>query len=198
MSHNNFDINTLPQANLLVPAMPGLIGPSTYAPIAPTLYQYTSPSPHTNGAVRKRKRKPRLFTKDIENLLFAMGDRPALTDATVAALEDVLTEYLVELCHKFQAYAHTQGRTRVKMNDLVFALRNDPLKLARLEYIVDQNDRIQRAKKMFEAKTGNFSENGDKGKKGFADLDDDDDEDDDERQLDAKGKKRKVPGNVGF
>lgn len=179
------------------PLMMGLTAPSAYPPIAPTQYQYTSPSPHTTLlAVRKRKRKPRLFTKDIENLLFAMGDRPALTDATVAALEDILTEYLVELCHRFQAYAHTQGRTRVKMNDLVFALRNDPLKLARLEYIVEQNDRIQRAKKMFEAKTGNFNENGDKGKKGFADLDDDDDDDDEDRPADPKGKKRKATGNV--
>lgn len=148
---------------------------------------------------RKRKRKPRLFAKDVENLLFALGDMPALTDGTVAALEDVLVEYLVDLCHKFQGYAHSQGRTRVKMNDLVFALRNDPLKLARLQYIVEQNDRIQRAKKMFEAKTGNFNENGgisaDRKTRMDQDSDDDmDDVDDDEevvRPIDTKKKKRK-------
>lgn len=144
---------------------------------------------------RKRKRKPRLFSKDIENLLFALGDRPALTDGTIAALEDVLIEYLVDLCHKFQSYAHTQGRTRVKMNDVVFALRNDPLKLARLEYIVEQNDRIQRAKKMFEAKTGSFAEIGG-DKKGREDqdsdddLDDGDDEEDSGRTTETKKKKK--------
>ncbi|ABN67573.2 TFIID subunit, partial [Scheffersomyces stipitis CBS 6054] len=101
----------------------------------------------------RRKRKQRLFQKDIENLLFAMGDRPVSTDMSVLALEEILVEYLSDLCHSTMAYSRSQGRSRIKMNDLAFALRNDPLKLARFQYTIEQSYRIEKAKKMFEENT---------------------------------------------
>ncbi|ODV79113.1 TFIID-18kDa-domain-containing protein, partial [Suhomyces tanzawaensis NRRL Y-17324] len=126
----------------------------------------------------RRKKFQGLFLRDIEYLLYALGDRPVSSDATVLCLDDIMVEFLVDLCHEVMGYSKSQGRSRVKMNDLVFAFRNDPLKLARFEYINKQNYRIQKAKKMFEEKTGNFDEEG--GGLGGGGMEDNSDEDDDD------------------
>ncbi|CAK7909240.1 transcription initiation factor TFIID subunit 13 [[Candida] anglica] len=97
----------------------------------------------------KRRRKQRLFTKDIEQLLFSLGDPSYGLEPTVNALEEVLTEFLTDLCHNTSVYARAHGRNKVKMDDFPFALRNDPLKLARIEYIIKQSQRIEKAKKMY-------------------------------------------------
>lgn len=117
-----------------------------------------------------------------------MGDQPILSDATVAALEDILQEYLMDLCHQTLAYAKAQGRSRIKMTDLAFAIRNDPLKLARYEYINETTFRIDRAKKMVD----------DLDKQGYLSDDDDDDDDDEnsKNQKEKKKRKNKVTGNV--
>ena len=159
-----------------------------------TTYMHTLP-PVTNP--KRRKRKQRLFQKDIENLLFAMGDRPVLTDMLVLALEEILVEYLLDLCHLTMAYSRSQGRSRIKMNDLAFALRNDPLKLARFQYTIEQSYRIEKAKKMFE-------ENTDAVGASVGNQDSDEEEDDEEQEKktikkETRGrKKRKVVGNVMF
>lgn len=108
-----------------------------------------------------------------------------------------MVEYLVDLSSKILTFAKSQGRSRIKMNDLAFALRNDPLKLARFQYIIEQNHRIERAKKLFEDKTGNFNE-GSTGNSGRNMDDSDEDEDEQQNDADTKKKKRKVTGNVMF
>lgn len=100
----------------------------------------------------KRKKKQRLFTKDIEQLLYSLGDSSYGYEPTVNALEEVLIEFLTDLCHNTSIYAKAHGRNKVKMDDFPFALRNDPLKLARIEYIIKQSQRIEKVKKMFDDK----------------------------------------------
>lgn len=156
--------------------------------------------------VRRKRKKQRLFTKDIENLLYAMGDRPVSTDLTVNALEDILVEYLVDLSVNIHKFAKSQGRTRIKMNDLGFTLRNDPLKLARFQYIIEQSYKIERAKKMFEDKTTNYTDEG-TGLNEDGEYEEGEDEYDQPQQLrqqqrvtgetkEKNKKKRKVAGNV--
>lgn len=141
----------------------------------------------------RRRRRPRLFTKDVETLLYAMGDGPISLDSTVNCLEDCLLEYLTDLCHESLQFARSHGRSRIKLDDLPFALRNDPLKLGRMHYIREQLAKIENAKKMYD--TNNVNE-----KELFAD-----DEDDDEAKADAKtakkskrGRKKKNTHNVSF
>ncbi|EGW29914.1 uncharacterized protein SPAPADRAFT_63545 [Spathaspora passalidarum NRRL Y-27907] len=167
----------------------------------------TQSLPPITQAKRKR-RKQRLFTKDIENLLYAMGDRPVSTDATVSALEDILVEYLTDLSGQILMFARSQGRSRIKMNDLAFALRRDPLKLARFQYIIEQSQKIERAKKMFEDKANDYSDGEKDGSDDENDIDDDGERDGDDGEVrvnskqenttesKGKNKKRKVTGNV--
>lgn len=141
----------------------------------------------------KRRRKQRLFTRDIEQLLYSLGDGPYTSDQTVNALEETLVTYLSELCHTTLQFARNQGRSRVKIDDFPFALRNDPYKLSRLEYIINQSQKIEKAKKIFDDK--NVVSNLSATEKDNDDNDDDNNKHKDE-QLNPKKKKRKVTGNV--
>lgn len=128
-----------------------------------------------------KRKKRQLFTKDIENLLYAMGDRPYSLNSTVSALEDILVDFISRLSHTMVHYAASQGRNRIKLNDLAFALRNDPLKLGRMMYILEQSHKIERAKKLFDEEQGTLDKKGDLfGKLG------DDDEDEEDGEGDGK------------
>ena len=83
-----------------------------------------------------------------------MGDRPYSLDSTVSALEDILVDFISRLSHTMVNYASSQGRNRIKLNDLEFALRNDPLKLGLMLYILEQSHKIERAKKLFDEEQG--------------------------------------------
>ncbi|EMG45892.1 TAF13 Transcription initiation factor TFIID subunit 13 [Candida maltosa Xu316] len=168
------------------------------------------PLPPITNPKRKRKRQ-KLFAKDIENLLYAMGDRPVSTDATVNALEDVLVEYISQLSYSMVNFAKSQNRTRVKLNDLAFSLRNDPLKLARFRYILEQSYKIEKAKRMFDDNNDKY-EDDNRGDDGELDGEEDEDEQPQQQQSEetdyskrksevandkgSKKKKRKVIGNV--
>lgn len=144
----------------------------------------------------RRRRRPRLFTKEIETLLYALGDGPVSQDATVSCLEDCLVEFLTDLSHESLQFARSHGRSRIKMDDLPFALRNDPLKLGRMSYIREQLANIEKAKKMYD--TNNVNE-----KELFADDEEDEKETKETKKEKRKekkerGRKRKNATNVSF
>lgn len=139
----------------------------------------------------KRRKKKQYFTKDVENLLYALGDGPVSTDATIQALDELLHEYLVDTCHDLMLYAKSQGRTRIKMNDLVFVLRNDPLKLARYQYVITQNSYIKKMKQMIKDKyLGSEEKRGRKGEEEEFEEFDDEDEEEEEEEGDKKKRKK--------
>lgn len=134
----------------------------------------------------RMRRRPRLFSKDIETLLYALGDGPVSLDSTMNCLEDCLAEYLTDLSQESLQFAKSQGRSRIKIDDLPFALRNDPMKLGRMNYIREQLAKIEKAKKMFDNDTTNVND----------EFLDDDDEDKTAKKK-KKGRKKKNT-NVSF
>lgn len=97
----------------------------------------------------KRKRKPRLFVKDIDSLLYALGDNESY-ESSINCLDDILTEFLVDLTTKSLSVAKIQNRSRIKMDDLSVALKDDPLKLSRISYIKELSQKVALAKKEFD------------------------------------------------
>lgn len=97
----------------------------------------------------KRKVRPLLFSKDIEQLLYSLGDSYC-QESTINVLEDCLVEFLADVSQKALMYAKSKNRNRIKIDDFPFSLRKDPFMLSRLEYIVNQSIRIENAKKMFD------------------------------------------------
>ncbi|KAG7193243.1 Transcription initiation factor TFIID subunit 13 [Scheffersomyces spartinae] len=150
----------------------------------------------------KRKRKQRLFLKDVAQLLWALGDPSPSNEATITALDDILVEWVVDLCHKLQRYAKAHGRTRVKMDDVPFTLRNDPAKLARFQHLTEQIVRILEARRLFDDDKFN------KDKRPHDEYDDEIGDEDDGDDLDheteapmkkdgrGRKKKQKVTGNI--
>lgn len=165
--------------------------PGSHLSQYPSLYS-SYPSYSQYSSQLRRRRKQRYFTKDIEDLLYALGDGPYPSEETANALDDTLTEYLGDLCYATQQYARAHGRNRVKMDDFPFALRNDPLKEARFEHIIKQKQKIERDRKMYDHDTYvKEMENAEKKKRGPKKRGrkpkkqvENDDEDDDEEEND--------------
>lgn len=142
------------------------------------MYPYrTIPNPPA-----RRRRRPRLFTKDIETLLYGMGDGPVSLDSTVNCLEDCLVEFLTDLSHESLKFARLHGRSRIKVDDVPFALRNDPLKLGRMNYIREQLAKIEKAKKQYDTNNEKVY------------FSDDEDEEDEEASKPLKKAKKKERG----
>lgn len=121
-----------------------------------------------------------------------MGDGPISLDSTVKCLEDCLVEFLSDLSHESLQFARSHGRSRVKIDDIPFALRNDPQKLGRMNYIREQLAKIEKAKKMYD--TNNVNE-----KELFADDDDEEDEPKEKKtKKEKKSRKKKNTANVLF
>ncbi|ODV89728.1 hypothetical protein CANCADRAFT_19534, partial [Tortispora caseinolytica NRRL Y-17796] len=98
---------------------------------------------------RKRKRAG-LFTNDVRSLLYAFGDVKNPNSETVAVLEDILSGYIVDLCHEASKFSRTAGRAKVKVDDFKFALRKDPQKIGRVEELLAMQKLIRDAKKTFD------------------------------------------------
>lgn len=120
-----------------------------------------------------------------------MGDGPISLDSTVNCLEDCLVEFLTDLSHESLQFARSHGRSRVKNDDIPFALRNDPQKLGRMYYIREQLAKIAKAKRMYD--TNNVNE-----KELFADDDDDEEPEKKKSKKEKKGRKKKNTANVLF
>ncbi|CDK28942.1 unnamed protein product [Kuraishia capsulata CBS 1993] len=104
--------------------------------------------------IKYRKKTPKLFTNDLKSLLYAYGDVTTPNLDTAFALEDILVEYLVDVCHEAQIAAKLQRRNKVKVEDFKFAIRKDPAKLGRVnELLVMQRD-INEARKAFDDSEG--------------------------------------------
>lgn len=117
-----------------------------------------------------------------------MGDGPVSLDSTVNCLEDCLVEYLSDMMHETSQFAKSQGRSKIKQDDLPFALRNDPMKLGRLEDIKELLNKITRARNMLDESATATLEY----------LDDEDEEEGEKKPRKGKkrGRKKKVQQNT--
>ncbi|KAG0237493.1 hypothetical protein BGW42_000703 [Actinomortierella wolfii] len=78
--------------------------------------------------------------------MYGFGDVPNPSADAVGVMEDMLIEYLTDVCH--QASAVSDKRGRVNVEDFKFVLRKDAKKRARIEELLYMNEDIRRAKKL--------------------------------------------------
>ncbi|CCJ30739.1 unnamed protein product [Pneumocystis jirovecii] len=98
----------------------------------------------------KTIKKQHLFTKDLKSLMYAFGDdkQPALD--SVQILEDIVIDYVNEMC--LEAARVAGNRNKLKVDDFKFILRNDPRKLGRIEELLTLQRVIAEARKQFDDK----------------------------------------------
>ncbi len=98
---------------------------------------------------KTNKYKQRLFGNDLKALLYAYGDSSSPNAETIQTVEDLLTCYLVDLVVDANKVRLIRGNNKLSVDDIMFALRNDPVKLGRVYDLKEMDRQIMMAKKMF-------------------------------------------------
>jgi transcription initiation factor TFIID subunit 13 len=98
---------------------------------------------------RPRQKGPQFPHHELASILYACGDHHTPLPETVNCMDEIITDYVIEMCHEADMHARTAGRSKVKVDDFQFALRNDARKLGRIVELLDANRVIQRKRDMF-------------------------------------------------
>uniref|UniRef100_T1JNQ0 Transcription initiation factor TFIID subunit 13 n=1 Tax=Strigamia maritima TaxID=126957 RepID=T1JNQ0_STRMM len=92
-------------------------------------------------------RKKRLFSKELRCMMYGFGDDRNPYTESVDILEDLVIEFIIEMTHK----AMEVGRTgRVQVEDIVFLVRKDQRKFARVKDLLTMNEELKKARKAFD------------------------------------------------
>ncbi|KAG5437765.1 hypothetical protein PCANB_000478 [Pneumocystis canis] len=82
--------------------------------------------------------------------MYAFGDDKHPTLDSVQVLEDIVIDYINEMC--LEAARVAGNRNKLKVDDFKFILRNDPRKLGRVEELLTLQRVIAEARKQFDDK----------------------------------------------
>lgn len=85
---------------------------------------------------------------------------------TVRVLDEIVTDFILELCHSAAQVAHHARRQKIKVDDFRFALRRDPNKLGRVQELLRMERELKEARKAFDQNDDQVAK--DAGKKGAA------------------------------
>jgi transcription initiation factor TFIID subunit 13 len=80
-------------------------------------------------------------------LLYAHGDVPNSLDSTKKVLDEMLSDFIVELSFEADRAAQLAGRQKVKVDDFKFACRKDPVKLGKIQEVFDKKAEIDAIRK---------------------------------------------------
>ncbi|RZF44808.1 hypothetical protein LSTR_LSTR000760 [Laodelphax striatellus] len=91
--------------------------------------------------------RKRLFSKELRCMMYGFGDDQNPYTESVDLLEDLVIEFITDMTHK----AMEIGRTgRVQVEDIVFLVRKDPRKYARVKDLLTMNEELKKARKAFD------------------------------------------------
>ena len=94
------------------------------------------------------KRKRGLFNKDLRLMMYGFGDDPDPMPETVNLMEDIMIDYITDLVHKSQSVASRRGKLTTE--DVMFLVRKDSRKFARVKELLAMNEELKRARKAFD------------------------------------------------
>ncbi|KAI8350878.1 transcription initiation factor IID, 18kD subunit-domain-containing protein [Choanephora cucurbitarum] len=104
----------------------------------------------TIGPGRRKTVRKGMFSKDLKLLMYGFGDVANPAADSVAVMDDLVIDYITDMCQKASMVGDNRGKVRVE--DFKFVLRNDPKKLARVEELLYMSEDIRRAKQVFDEK----------------------------------------------
>ncbi|GBP39438.1 Transcription initiation factor TFIID subunit 13 [Eumeta japonica] len=91
--------------------------------------------------------RKRLFSKELRCMMYGFGDDRNPYTESVDFLEDLVIEFITDFTHK----AMEVGRTgRVQVEDIIFLVRKDPRKYARVKDLLTMNEELKKARKAFD------------------------------------------------
>lgn len=89
---------------------------------------------------------------------------------TVRVLDEIVTDFVLEMCHGAAQYASYSRRQKIKVDDFRFALRRDPNKLGRVQELLRMERELKEARKAFDQNDDQVGNLKDAGKKGLEEL----------------------------
>lgn len=91
--------------------------------------------------------RKRLFSKELRCMMYGFGDDQNPYTESVDLLEDLVIEFITDTTHR----AMEIGRTgRVQVEDIIFLVRKDQRKYARVKDLLTMNEELKRARKAFD------------------------------------------------
>lgn len=93
----------------------------------------------------------------VQHFLFAHGDSPHSLDSTKRVLDDLLTDFITELCFEAHRSAQLAGRQKIKVDDIKFACRKNPTYLGKMEETYLKKEAIDRARKTLDVNDDKIS-----------------------------------------
>jgi transcription initiation factor TFIID subunit 13 len=85
-------------------------------------------------------------------MMYGFGDVRNPRPDSVELLEDMVLEYITDLCLQASQSGSLRPNGKIKTDDFLFALRNDPAKLSRAQELLVLNDDLSKARKVFDEK----------------------------------------------
>ncbi|KAM5264082.1 transcription initiation factor TFIID subunit 13-like [Ctenodactylus gundi] len=99
------------------------------------------------GAEGEQGQRKRLFSEELRCMMYGFGDDQNPYTESVDILEDLVIKFITEMTHK----AMSMGRHgRIHVEDIVFLVRKDPQKFARVKDLLTMNEELKQARKAFD------------------------------------------------
>lgn len=95
----------------------------------------------------RAKNQPVFQPIDLQQLLYAFGDSSSPLPTTVAALEEILTDFIIETCHAAALCASYSRRQKIKVDDFRWVLRKNPQLLGRVSEYMFREKYMKNARK---------------------------------------------------
>ncbi|PYI25753.1 TFIID-18kDa-domain-containing protein [Aspergillus indologenus CBS 114.80] len=144
----------------------GASAPNPKTPATTTTTPKTKPKPKSKPTPQKmaepraraaRHKGQMNFASELRLLLLAYGDpspHPSFPSEplpeTVRVLDEIVTDFVLEMCHGAAQYASYSRRQKIKVDDFRFALRRDPNKLGRVQELLRMERELKEARKAFD------------------------------------------------
>mmetsp|Transcript_8402 Transcript_8402/g.35146 ORF Transcript_8402/g.35146 Transcript_8402/m.35146 type:complete len:126 (+) Transcript_8402:35-412(+) len=78
----------------------------------------------------KGKHKP-IFAPDLKQMMYGFGDHPEPRDETVEMLDEIVQEYIAQMCAAASRRRAAIRGGRTNMNDIISLIKDDPKKYGR-------------------------------------------------------------------
>lgn len=90
----------------------------------------------------------------MRQILYAYGDDKDPLDETIRVVDEMVTDYIIELSHKAQHVAEYSGRSKIKNDDFLFTIRKDELATGRVKELHMMEKRLKEDRKQFDTGEG--------------------------------------------
>ena len=87
----------------------------------------------------------------VQHFLFAHGDVPQSLDSTKRVLDEIITDFITEMCFEAARSAQIANRQKIKVDDVKFACRKNPAYLGKIQEIFDKKAELATVRKIFDA-----------------------------------------------